>query len=118
MNAICSRVWLMSNIFSNGDVVPCCYDYNAEMKVGNIRHQRFSKIWNSPEYRALREKIYHDKDSFAKCKACGCNYELTPNGWFVESIDFNNRRPLREKFRKYFKYCPMWILASGKKKRV
>ena len=45
INPHCRRVWEMSNIFSNGDVVPCCYDYAGELKVGNINEEPFSKIW-------------------------------------------------------------------------
>ncbi len=84
INAVCDRVWTMSNIFSNGDVVPCCYDYNSEQKVGNVFKKPFSQIWNSSAYRELRKKIYLEKDTIPKCKECGINFKLSRAGWFVE----------------------------------
>lgn len=86
---VCHRVWFMSNIFSNGDVVPCCYDYNSEMKAGNILEQPFTRIWNGPAYRELRKKIYHQKDSIDKCRECTINFKLSPGGWFPEIHDFS-----------------------------
>ncbi len=85
----CTRIWHMSNIFSNGDVVPCCYDYNSEMKVGNVFEKPFTEIWNGPTYRDLRRKIYYEKDSIPKCRECTINFKLSRNGWFVEARDFN-----------------------------
>lgn len=89
INAICERVWFMSNIFSNGDVVPCCYDYDSEQKVGNAFQSPFSQIWNSSPYRELRKKIYLEKETIPKCAECGINYKLSETGWFVEALEFN-----------------------------
>lgn len=88
-NAICRRIWTMSNIFSNGDVVPCCYDYRAEQKVGNAFEKPFRKIWNAFEYRELRKKIYNEKENIPKCWACGINFKLSESGWIAESRDFS-----------------------------
>ena len=89
INTQCTRIWHMSNIASNGDVVPCCYDYDSELKVGNIHEKPFSEIWNSLPYRNLRKKIYYEKDSIPKCRECTINFELSNLGRFVESHDFN-----------------------------
>jgi len=87
--AICRRIWTMSNIFSNGDVVPCCYDYDSEMKVGNIFETPFTRIWNSPAYRQLRKKIYTQMHTIAKCNQCGINYKLSDNGWIIKAVDLS-----------------------------
>lgn len=89
-DAICRRVWTMSNIFSNGDVVPCCYDYDSEMKVGNIFETPFTQIWNNSAYRQLRKRIYHEMQTIAKCNHCGINFKLTEHGWFVKAIDLQS----------------------------
>jgi radical SAM protein with 4Fe4S-binding SPASM domain len=81
----CSRIWHMSNILSNGDVVPCCFDYAAEMKVGNVFDRPFSEIWNDPQYRELRRRIYLEKETIHKCWECDINFKLSENGWFIES---------------------------------
>lgn len=89
-DSFCDRVWKWADIFSNGDVVRCCYDYSSEIKLGNIREKPFSEIWNSPEYRQLRKRIYGDKNSIPECRECTINFELSESGWFVESDCFNH----------------------------
>jgi len=85
----CEKVWTSSSILSNGDVVPCCYHYTNELKTGNIHENPFTEIWTSAEYQALRKKVYTDKDSNPKCKACVINYKHSPAGMFVESQTIN-----------------------------
>jgi radical SAM protein with 4Fe4S-binding SPASM domain len=88
----CTRVWRMSNIFSNGDVVPCCYDFAAEMKVGNIFERPFTKIWNSPAYRELRRRIYGEAQMIRQCRDCVQNFKES-TGMFVEKTQFKVRVP-------------------------
>lgn len=102
---VCNRVWEMSDIFSNGDVVPCCYDYNSAMKAGNIHDQKFSEIWTGFSYRDLRRVIFENKDAVPACRECGINYALSLNGWFVEAVDFHNRPGLTGQLTRYGKRC-------------
>jgi radical SAM protein with 4Fe4S-binding SPASM domain len=85
---VCRRIWDMSNIFSNGDVAPCCYDYSGTMKVGNVAEQPFTAIWNSAPYRELRQRIHQDMQSFPLCRNCGINFQLSRTGWFIEQAGF------------------------------
>lgn len=94
INGLCIKVNQMSSIFSNGDVVPCCYDYNSEMKIGNINKTPLTELWNGNAYRELRKIIHYAKDRFPKCKECGINYELSKassisDSWFPEAHDSN-----------------------------
>ena len=84
-SAPCARVWRMSNIFSNGDVAPCCYDFCGDMKVGNINERPFTEIWTSPEYRELRRRIHTEKDTVERCRQCVDGYVLSETGMFSES---------------------------------
>ncbi len=66
----CPWPWISAYIAVNGDVVPCCNlaDSNT-IKMGNLFEKNFSDIWNSKEYRMLRERIRtHDIPEF--CKSC------------------------------------------------
>ena len=74
IDAPCPTIWGMCNIHSNGNIVPCCYDYDGSMVVGNIQEQRLSEIWNGPVIRELRKKIYNDKQALRKCRDCGSNF--------------------------------------------
>lgn len=88
----CGFIPSMCVIHSNGDIVPCCYDYDGTMNVGNIHAQKISEVWNGPEFRELRRKVTCNRSSLAKCKNCGINFKLSPSGWFVESINFSDER--------------------------
>ena len=70
--------------------MPCCYDYDSEMKVGNVFETPFTQIWNNSQYRQLRKKIYHDMPSIVKCNHCGINFKLSENGWFLKTCDLRS----------------------------
>ena len=53
----CRRIWTITNVHSNGDVVPCCRDFTGDMQLGNIFKEPLSKIWMSDRYSELRKNI-------------------------------------------------------------
>ena len=53
----CAFAWSSLSVLSNGDVVPCTQDYNAEMRMGNITKQSLKDIWNNDKYQEFRQ--YH-----------------------------------------------------------
>ncbi len=85
----CEKIWHISTILSNGDVVPCCYDFSAEKKVGNVFEKPFREIWNSPAYGELRRIILYEKDSVPICRECTINYKFSEGGFIPEAHDFN-----------------------------
>jgi radical SAM protein with 4Fe4S-binding SPASM domain len=93
VKALCDRVMTMSNIFSNGDVVPCCYDFDASMKIGNVFQTPFTRIWMSPEYRETRRQIHEHRDEIPRCNNCHINFQLSKTGWFAEATDLKATRP-------------------------
>jgi radical SAM protein with 4Fe4S-binding SPASM domain len=84
MPTLCRRPWQMANIFSNGDVVPCSYDYDSSMKLGNLSEGPFTAIWNGAAYREFRRRIRDDMQSFPRCHNCTVNFHLSETGWFIE----------------------------------
>lgn len=91
----CERPWIMANIFSDGSVVPCCYDFEGTMKVGNAFEEPFGKIWNGPAFVEMRKKILTDRDNILNCKQCLINYKHTPQGMFHRSVDFRYTKKQR-----------------------
>ena len=85
----CTLPWFMFNIHSNGNIAPCCYDYDEEMIVGNAFEAPLPEIWNSRACRDLRKKLFYDKDTLPKCRECAINFKLSKAGLFYEVIDFN-----------------------------
>ena len=103
VEAPCNRVMTMANIFSNGDVVPCCYDYDSSMKVGNVFEIPFTGIWMSPEYSEVRRRIHEERTSLPRCRNCHINFKLSKAGWYVEALDLTlSRRPFWDP-RRYLK---------------
>ena len=89
LHAKCWKAWSLGIILSNGDAIPCGYDYSAKGKVGNVHKEPFTKIWNNRAYRDFRRAIYYEKDSFPRCRDCSINFKLSKAGWFPVFIDFN-----------------------------
>lgn len=53
-NMGCER-WFELSITATGEVAHCCADGQAEYPIGNVNDQHVLEIYNSPEYRKLRE---------------------------------------------------------------
>ncbi len=87
VKAPCDRVMFMSNIFSNGDVVPCCYDFDSSMRIGNAFEVPFSRIWMSDDYAQVRRRIHEQREEIARCRNCHINFQLSKAGWFAEATD-------------------------------
>jgi len=114
----CTRPWDMATIHSNGNVVPCSYDYNSTMTVGNINEKPFSEIWNSQAFRQLRKRIYTEKDLIEKCHNCWINFKLSDSGWFPYNINFNDTyfNRLKDRAKGRFGNTMAWkILRESKR---
>lgn len=60
----CRAGQISAVVYANGDVGVC----ELHKPLGNLRHQSFPAIWNSPEAQALRQSI--------ACKDCYCTTEV------------------------------------------
>jgi radical SAM protein with 4Fe4S-binding SPASM domain len=65
----CALPFSTMQILWNGDVVPCCYDFNGDLSLGNIKEQTIKDTWNSSLFVNLR-KAHHTLD-FATVPLCG-----------------------------------------------
>lgn len=61
-------------ILWNGDVVPCCFDFNADMVVTNVRNKSIEEAWNSKAFKKFRylhkNNQIHKIPLCAKCDQC------------------------------------------------
>ena len=55
-------------ILWNGDVVPCCYDFNGEMLLGNVLKEGVEGVWRGRAYEEFRE--VHRRGEFEKLPIC------------------------------------------------
>ncbi len=108
----------MANILSNGDIVPCCYFYDASIKLGNINEQPFTELWNGEKCREFRKCLFQEKQSIERCNNCYVNFKMVENGWIPESIDLkeNSFIALKEKIKNKLRPTPLWpVLRFGKR---
>ena len=74
-NGICSIVNGFRNrvlqITWKGDVIPCCFDYNTEIILGNLIDQELSTIFSSKKYFSFIDCHKKNKlELFAPCNKC------------------------------------------------
>jgi radical SAM protein with 4Fe4S-binding SPASM domain len=66
----CWRMWQGCVFTWDGSVVPCCFDKDAEHKLGNIRENDFKTVWKSPVYNDFRQNILKSRKKIDICKNC------------------------------------------------
>ncbi|NDF98904.1 MAG: radical SAM protein [Chitinophagia bacterium] len=66
----CWRLWHDPVITWNGLVAPCCFDKDAQYKMGNLQQQSFVEIWRSEPYRQFRAKILQGRKQIDICSNC------------------------------------------------
>jgi radical SAM protein with 4Fe4S-binding SPASM domain len=67
---VCTLPWEVMTIAWNGDVLPCCYDYDAKVVLGNMGEQSLSKIWNGEKMQSLRKEFIANRVANPLCKNC------------------------------------------------
>ncbi len=66
----CNFPWERMTVLWDGEVVPCCNDYNNKLSLGNFKYQTLSEIWNGPEMRRLREEFIDGRVTNPLCHHC------------------------------------------------
>jgi len=66
----CARLWFNPVITWDGNVVPCCFDKDAEYVMGNLYTDSFSEIWTGPKYRIFRKSILTGRHMIDICRNC------------------------------------------------
>ncbi len=66
----CSRLWMEPTITWDGQVLPCCFDKDADHPMGSLTDAAFSEIWNGPAYQTFRRNLWKSRDQYAMCSNC------------------------------------------------
>lgn len=66
----CNAIKEQLVILSNGDVVPCCYDIDSDMPLGNIRELDLGKILNGRKSTELQKDLSAKTIGQKRCKNC------------------------------------------------
>lgn len=66
----CDGISGQLQVKSNGDVVPCCYDFNSKLLLGNINNDKLSNILKSKNYKEMEKNILSKKLVYSRCRKC------------------------------------------------
>ena len=70
LNNHCWRLWHATAITWDGLVVPCCFDKDAQHKMGDLKGKPFKEIWQDKEYVQFRKQILQSRRNIDICANC------------------------------------------------
>jgi len=66
----CRWPWRSVTVLWDGDVVPCCYDFDKRYSLGNMSSETLASIWNGVRMRALRAEFISGVVTNPLCHNC------------------------------------------------
>ncbi|MGZ3865484.1 MAG: SPASM domain-containing protein [Bacteroidia bacterium] len=66
----CWRMWSGCVITWDGKVVPCCFDKDAQHRLGDVQQTSFKEIWESSAYNSFRSSILKSRKEIEICQNC------------------------------------------------
>ncbi len=66
----CWKLWHANVITFDGLVVPCCFDKDAQHRLGDLKKSSFREVWNSKDYREFRKKLMSGRKEIDICANC------------------------------------------------
>jgi radical SAM protein with 4Fe4S-binding SPASM domain len=70
----CWKLWHSCVITWDGLVVPCCFDKDAQHRLGDLKKAPFRRVWHDGPYQQFRTAILQGRDQIDICTNCteGC----------------------------------------------
>jgi len=66
----CKRLWRTTVVTTDGVVVPCCFDKNADYGMGDLNGNNLTWIWKDQKYTDFRMVILKDRQRIDICNNC------------------------------------------------
>jgi radical SAM protein with 4Fe4S-binding SPASM domain len=66
----CRWPWTSVTVLWDGDVVPCCFDFDKRYVLGNVASEALAAIWKGPRMRELRRQFVTAEVTNTLCKNC------------------------------------------------
>lgn len=66
----CWRLWHDPVITWDGAVVPCCFDKDAQHKLGDLKQQPFRELWRQGTYNRFRSQVLQSRQNIDICANC------------------------------------------------
>lgn len=66
----CWRLWRAAEITWDGELLPCCFDKNAEYSFGSLQEKSFYEVWHGPRAEAFRRRVFSARENIDICQNC------------------------------------------------
>ena len=66
----CWRLWSACVMTWDGIIVPCCFDKDADHRLGNVNDESFKHIWKNESYKQFRNKVFTNRKQIEICRNC------------------------------------------------
>ena len=66
----CWKMWHSCVITWDGLVVPCCFDKDAEYRMGDLKTQPFQQLWRGTAYKNFRKSLLKSRNEIEMCRNC------------------------------------------------
>jgi radical SAM protein with 4Fe4S-binding SPASM domain len=66
----CWRLWHSPVVTWDGLVVPCCFDKDAQHRLGDLKKESFKELWHNKEYIRFRSQILDTRKNIDICANC------------------------------------------------
>jgi radical SAM protein with 4Fe4S-binding SPASM domain len=66
----CWRLWHDPVITWDGLVAPCCFDKDAQHRMGDLKTKSFKEIWKNGDYKKFRARILQGRKNIDICSNC------------------------------------------------
>ncbi|MCL6524434.1 MAG: SPASM domain-containing protein [Thermoflavifilum sp.] len=66
----CWKLWHAPVVTWDGWVVPCCFDKNAQHRMGNLKEESFNTIWHNDAYVYFRRQLLKGRKYIDICQNC------------------------------------------------
>jgi radical SAM protein with 4Fe4S-binding SPASM domain len=71
---VCVQIFKGLQVCADGDVVPCCVDWDRVNLLGNINKSPLKELWLGHQMKELQnEHLKGNKDKIAPCSGCTMN---------------------------------------------
>jgi len=66
----CYRMWSSCVITWDGLIVPCCFDKDADYRLGDLKELTFNSVWKGKLYQDFRKKVFTQRKEIDICQNC------------------------------------------------
>ncbi|MBI5211957.1 MAG: radical SAM protein [Nitrospirae bacterium] len=87
---LCDRAWQWLTVISDGTVIPCCRDYDATVRLGNVNDTSVEKIWNGRLFTEFRSRHARGRSNVRICGKCDYKALLENNAAQIGELLFDH----------------------------